>query len=70
LTTGISAIALKEKKCGQRPFMKIFRTFALLVSTVALLGLGGCASTVSQERALQLYPIGESSLYGVVFPLA
>lgn len=46
--------------------MKIFRTFALLMSTAALLGLGGCASTVSKERVLQLYPVGESTLYGVV----
>lgn len=46
--------------------MKTFRTFALLTSVAALLGLGGCASIVSKERVLQLYPVGESTLYGVV----
>jgi hypothetical protein len=46
--------------------MKTLRTFALLVSTAALLGLGGCATTVSKERVLQLYPVGESTLFGVV----
>jgi hypothetical protein len=49
-----------------RPFMNIFRTFALLLATAGLLGLGGCASTVSKERVLQLYPVGESTLFGVV----
>jgi hypothetical protein len=46
--------------------MKTFRTFALLVATAALLGLGGCTTTVSKERVLQLYPVGESTLFGVV----
>lgn len=46
--------------------MKTFRTFTLLISTAALLGLGGCASTVSKERVLQLYPVGESTIYGVI----
>jgi hypothetical protein len=46
--------------------MKTLRTFALFVSTAALLGLGGCATTSSKERVLQLYPVGESTLFGVV----
>lgn len=46
--------------------MKTFRSFALLVSTAALLGLGGCASTIKPERVLELYPVGESKIYVVV----
>jgi hypothetical protein len=46
--------------------MKTFRSFALLVSTAASLGLGGCASSFSKDRLLQLNPVGESTLFGVV----
>lgn len=46
--------------------MKTHRILSIIMATAALLGLGGCASTVSKERVLQLYPVGESTLYGVV----
>lgn len=46
--------------------MKTLRTFALLTSAAVLMGLGGCASTVSKERVLQLHPVGESKIFVVV----
>ena len=46
--------------------MKTFRTFALVMSTAALLGLGGCATSLTKEQALSRYGSGEQSLYGVV----
>jgi hypothetical protein len=45
--------------------MKTFRTFALLVSTAALLGLGGCASYTPKDVLTQFEP-GEHKLYVVV----
>ena len=45
--------------------MKTFRTFALLMSTAALLGLGGCG-TLTPNDMLSMHTPGEQSLYGVV----
>lgn len=45
--------------------MKTFRTFTLLVSTAALLGLGGC-STLTPKDMLSMHVPGERSLYVVV----
>jgi hypothetical protein len=45
--------------------MKTLRTFALLVSTAALLGLGGCASFTPKDMLAQFEP-GEQPLYAVV----
>ncbi len=46
--------------------MKIFRTFALLTSTAALLGLGGCATSFSTKDMLAQFNPGEQPLYVVV----
>jgi hypothetical protein len=46
--------------------MKTLRTFALLVSTAALLGLGGCAGTYKPKDILAQFNPGEQSIYVVV----
>jgi hypothetical protein len=46
--------------------MKTLRTFALLVSTAALLGLGGCAGTYKPKDILAQFNPGEQSMYVVV----
>ncbi|MDI9235197.1 hypothetical protein [Limnohabitans lacus] len=46
--------------------MKTFRTFALLVSTAVLLGLGGCAGTYKPKDILTQFNPGEQSIYVVV----
>jgi hypothetical protein len=46
--------------------MKIFRTFALLTSTAALLGLGGCATSYTPKDVLAQFEPGEQKLYVVV----
>ncbi len=46
--------------------MKTFRTFALLVSTAALLGLGGCATPFTPKDVLAQFEPGEQKLYVVV----
>jgi len=46
--------------------MKTFRTFALLVSTAALLGLGGCATSYTPKDMLAQFGTGEQKLYVVV----
>jgi hypothetical protein len=45
--------------------MKISRSFALLLFTAALLGLGGC-STLNPKEMLAHFESGEHPLYGVV----
>jgi hypothetical protein len=45
--------------------MKTLRTFALLVSTAALLGLGGCATYTAKDVLAQFQP-GENKVYAVV----
>lgn len=46
--------------------MKTFRIFALLMSTAALLGLGGCATSVTPAKMLTRFEPGVQSLYAVV----
>jgi len=46
--------------------MKTFRTFALLVSTAALLGLGGCATSYTPKDILAQFEPGDQKLYVVV----
>ena len=46
--------------------MKTFRTFALLVSTAALLGLGGCATNLKPKDMLAQFEVGEQTVYVVV----
>ena len=46
--------------------MKIFRTFALLMSIAALLGLTGCATSFDKTEMLKQFSAGEQPLYVVV----
>jgi hypothetical protein len=56
--------AVAHKTQGENN-MKTFRTFAWLMSTAALLGLGGCASYTPKDMLAQFEP-GEQKLYVVV----
>ena len=46
--------------------MKTLRTFALLVSTAVLLGLGGCATNLKPKDMLAQFEVGEQVVYVVV----
>lgn len=46
--------------------MKNLRTLALIASTAALLGLGGCSTTSTKEEMLTLFNPGEQAIYVVV----
>jgi len=46
--------------------MKIHRILSIILATAALLGLGGCATSLTKEGALSRFTPGEQTLYGVV----